>query len=45
MSWTRKEIAIIVTATAVGLVVVLVVGVNLAASAVKRVLPSWCEMA
>ncbi|MDZ7917506.1 MAG: neutral zinc metallopeptidase [Rhodococcus sp. (in: high G+C Gram-positive bacteria)] len=41
MSWTRKEIAIIVTATAVGLVVVLVVGVNLAASVVKRVLPSY----
>jgi hypothetical protein len=34
MSWTRKEIAIIVTATAVGLVAVLVVGVNLAASVV-----------
>ncbi|WP_232253046.1 hypothetical protein [Rhodococcus erythropolis] len=44
MSWTGKEIAIIVTSTALGLVVVLVIGVNVAASFARRVLPSYAAV-
>lgn len=44
MSWTGKEIAIIVTSTALGLVVVLFIGVNVAASFARRVLPSYAAV-
>jgi hypothetical protein len=44
MSLTGKQIAIIATSTALGLVVVLVIGVNVAASFAKRVLPSYAAV-
>ncbi|MCD2104337.1 hypothetical protein O4214_05315 [Rhodococcus erythropolis] len=44
MNLSGKQIAIIVTSTVLGLVVMLVIGVNVAASFVKRVLPSYAAV-